>query len=323
MARGTSATLHMHEPSGPAGRLCKAALALTGSRFINSLSSSCSFKCSIITNKAVTLCLQLYNLAKCRHDLGFEEGRGVASRGCRGAEGRAGKFEAVLDVAVPAGMGLDAQIRNNPVGCVGTRSIPPPFATAVRKGEMGRARGRAVCLWARSLAIRKALAPCSDRTGKSFVSLLAASGGEGPGAEPPPRNAEQPESIIGSQGTAPGGTRAGNRSGRGEKRRSRWHSESGGERGDREEMGGKLEGKWCEPRASSAFGRCLWQQRAGGRWGVRGKRFLGTGTGAQCWGRGDVRQGPGGWQGWQRLYPTGKRTGLLKERLFFMMSLLF
>lgn len=89
MASGTSCTLHMHEPEqGPAGRLCKAAPALTGSHFINSLSSSCSFKCSIITNKAVTLCLQLYNLAKCRYDLGcgeekggYEPGGGGKSRG--------------------------------------------------------------------------------------------------------------------------------------------------------------------------------------------------------------------------------------------------
>lgn len=81
-------TLHMHEPrAGPAGRLCKAAPALTGSHFINSLSSSCSFKCSIITNKAVTLCLQLYNLAKCRYDLGFKEEREVTSRGRRGTRG--------------------------------------------------------------------------------------------------------------------------------------------------------------------------------------------------------------------------------------------
>lgn len=55
--------------------------ALTGSHFINSLSSSCSFKCSIITNKAVTLCLQLYNLAKYRYDLGFKEEMEVMSLG--------------------------------------------------------------------------------------------------------------------------------------------------------------------------------------------------------------------------------------------------
>lgn len=76
-------------------------------------------------------------------------------------------------------------------------------------------------LWARWLAIRKALAPCSDQTGKSPVSVVAAScrgrgAGSGAGCVPPPRNAEQAESIIGSQDTAPGGTRAGNRSGRGE-----------------------------------------------------------------------------------------------------------
>ena len=89
MASGTSVhpSICMSPKRGPAGRLCKAAPALTGSHFINSLSSSCSFKCSIITNKAVTLCLQLYNLAKCRYDLGFEEEREVMSRGCCGARG--------------------------------------------------------------------------------------------------------------------------------------------------------------------------------------------------------------------------------------------
>lgn len=97
--RHLRAPLHMHEPErGPAGRLCKAAPALTGSHFINSLSSSCSFKCSIITNKAVTLCLQLYNLAKCRYDLGFEEERDVRSRGGRREE--PGEFEAILGAAL-------------------------------------------------------------------------------------------------------------------------------------------------------------------------------------------------------------------------------
>jgi len=90
MAGGTSVhpSICMSLAPGPAGGLCKAAPALTGSHFINSLSSSCSFKCSIITNKAVTLCLRLYNLAKCRYDLGFEEGREVTSRGrCRARGG--------------------------------------------------------------------------------------------------------------------------------------------------------------------------------------------------------------------------------------------
>lgn len=74
---GAPRALHMHEP-----RTCGAMQhgpTLTGSHFINSLSSSCSFKCSIIANKAVTLCLQLYNLAKCRGDPGCEDGARSAS----------------------------------------------------------------------------------------------------------------------------------------------------------------------------------------------------------------------------------------------------
>lgn len=113
MASGTSvhpSICMSPERDRPAGRLCKAAPALTGSHFINSLSSSCSFKCGIITNKAVTLCLQLYHLAKCRHDLGCKEEGEVTSPGpLPGQREEPGKFEAVLGAALPAGSGLDGK----------------------------------------------------------------------------------------------------------------------------------------------------------------------------------------------------------------------
>lgn len=117
---------------------------------------------------------------------------------------------------------------------MGKSAITPSGALAQGASSWKGREGRAVRLRARWLAIREALAPCSDQTGKSPVSVVAAwcggrGAGSGAGCAPPPRNAEQAESIIGSQDTAPGGTRAGNRSGRGEeKRRRRWHSESGG-----------------------------------------------------------------------------------------------
>jgi len=92
-------------------------------------------------------------------------------------------------------------------------------------------------------------------------------------------------SVIGSQGTEPGGTRAGNRSGRREeKRRRRRRSESGG--GNRDEVE-NLEGKCHEPSASSAFGGGTRGRRlprtpptCGGTCG--GTRFLVTGMGASC-----------------------------------------
>lgn len=187
MAGGTSVhpSICMSPERGPAGRLCKAAPALTGSHFINSLSSSCSFKCGIITNKAVTLCLRLYNLAKCRYDLGFEEEKEVTSRGAAGRREEPGKFEAVFDAALPAGTGLDGKPKGESAITPPAPAHRPQGASLLpvpleRERRTGRAPRRDLPRVGRAAAAQRARglvrlqlekrwpAPCSAQMGKSF-----------------------------------------------------------------------------------------------------------------------------------------------------------
>lgn len=173
---GAPRALHMHEPCRTCGAMQRGP-ALTGSHFINSLSSSCSFKRSIIANKAVTLCLQLYNLAECRGDLGCEDGAAaVPARGPgRVSAGSVANHEWVWSNHVSSAA---------PVQQPALVPSPVVFNREKTRGHVAVPR---VChVWVlaawpcrvpacvTSVAIRKAPAPCSGKSG-ALLSLLGLS----------------------------------------------------------------------------------------------------------------------------------------------------